>query len=503
MITRDLITISSGNLRRLKLRTALTAAGVLIAIAAFVSMLSFGAGNQANIERQFNELGLFTTIQVYPKNTGEREARRGGRERDVRPNPGGQDSAAKLDAKALDRIAAIPGVNLVYPYDAFEVSVRAGDTVVGARGQALPPSAMKTKVFSRFASGHGFDSSNAREVIISEDLFSGSPAARADSLVGRTIVVSVRVSSLDSAVSHILVDQGVTLFDRARRIRFDSLRYGEYRSRFLRSESNEIVRRFVSGFLTAKSEIVETLTVCGVRPRREGSGRMRIESVVLPIAVAARFKSAGLPGDPLELLSAMRQGQLFPETPGGPDETFTQATVDFDPKVFHKTITDSIEALGYSTFSFAGQFEQIQKAFMYLDLALALIGMIALTTASLGIVNTMVMSITERRKEIGILKSLGADDRDIRILFLAESGMIGLLGTVGGIIFGWLIGRAGSLIARTFMAREGIPPVELFALPWWLILISLVIGVTVSVAAGYLPAARAARVDPVEALRNE
>ena len=132
-----------------------------------------------------------------------------------------------------------------------------------------------------------------------------------------------------------------------------------------------------------------------------------------------------------------------------------------------------------------------------------MIGLIALITASLGIVNTMVMSITERRREIGVLKSLGADELDIRWLFLVESGVIGVLGTTAGILCGWTITRIVSAIAQAYMRNQGIPPMDLFALPAWLISISLAVGIGVSVIAGFYPAARAARVDPVEALRND
>jgi len=124
-------------------------------------------------------------------------------------------------------------------------------------------------------------------------------------------------------------------------------------------------------------------------------------------------------------------------------------------------------------------------------------------TASLGIINTMVMAITERRREIGIWMSLGADMNDIRRLFLVESGLIGLIGALGGVIFGWLISRTGSLVAETFMEREGVPPMELFHIPLWLVLTALTFGVIVSLIAGYYPANRAARIDPVVSLRNE
>jgi putative ABC transport system permease protein len=115
----------------------------------------------------------------------------------------------------------------------------------------------------------------------------------------------------------------------------------------------------------------------------------------------------------------------------------------------------------------------------------------------------MVMSVSERRKEIGILKSLGADDVDIRNLFLIESGVMGAVGTVMGILTGWGASRIISAVVKFYMKRQSLPEVELFALPFWLIGIALAVGIGVSVLAGTFPAARAARVDPVEALRND
>ncbi len=174
-----------------------------------------------------------------------------------------------------------------------------------------------------------------------------------------------------------------------------------------------------------------------------------------------------------------------------------------DPTVSFKPISDTIEAHGYRSFSYAQQFEEINRFFIYFDMALAMVGLIALVTASLGIVNVMVMSIMERRREIGVLKSLGASEMDIKALYLFESALIGIIGSIAGLILGWLISRLSSAIAQYYMAREGFDQIELFALPWWLVLLALGFGLAVSVAAGAYPAARAARVDPIEALRVE
>lgn len=497
MTFRDLLAVSAGNLWRMKLRATLTISGVLIAIAAFVSMVSFGAGNQEYIETEFNKLGLFTTMQVYPRREGDR--RNADREEKAKP-----DTLPRppLDGAALQRLAAIPGVNLVYPYDAVSVKARLGDTVLSTKAQALPASAIRTRLFSRLAAGTVFDHDSARAAILSDDLLREAGITNHDSAIGKTVILTASVSLIDSGLAHILVDRDTSLLDRAKMIDFDSLRSADYRRRVIRGEVSEVIRRFVSGFLNAQASVSDTLVICGVR-QTSGVGGSRIEDVIMPVMTAVRFKAGGFGGTPTEIFGGLSSGTLFDQGVDGSGRTFSRVTLDFDPKVPFKAVKDSVEGLGYRAFSFAEEFEQIQRVFLYLNMALGMIGMIALSTASLGIANTMIMSINERRREIGVLKSLGADESDIRRLFLVESGAIGLFGTAGGILFGWGITRVASYIAQSFMEKEGIVPIELFALPLWLIGISLLVGVGVSVVAGLYPAARAARVDPVAALRNE
>ncbi len=471
----------------MKLRTLLTTSGIAIAIAAFVAMLSFGAGNQRYVTEQYNQLGLFSTIQVYSKENSKNN--------DSTPS-------LKLDHAALERLAAVPGVNLVYPYDAFSVKVYIGDTVIDSKAQALSSKAMETKLFSKVQAGKPFGNDSAREVIVSDVFLKKAGISSPESTIGMPIVVAVHVSVIDSGLSHILIDGGVTILDRLKRINIDSLWNSSYRRKVLQTEANSTLRRFLNGFMNAQETISDTLTICSVR---EGGnmGTVRIEPIIIPIATAKRFSSRGFGGNPVEIFTAMSNGTLFSQGENGDGRTFSQVTLDLDQHVLYKTVRDSVEGMGFRTFSFAAQFEELQRFFFYFDLALSVVGLIALITASLGIVNTMVMSITERKREIGILKSLGADEVEIRVLFLVESGVIGLIGTIGGILCGFIITRIVSAIAQIYMQGEGIPSIDLFALPVWLILIALAVGVGVSVTAGLYPAARAARIDPVEALRND
>ncbi len=485
MTLRDRLSISLGNLWRMKLRAVLTISGVVIAIAAFVSMLSFGAGNQRLVREQFDKLGLFSTMIVYPQ----------------RSEDGEPDSAAVLDQQAVEKLAAVPGVNLAYPMESFSVKVAFGDSLVTTKAQALPTAALQTKLLSQLVAGETFDADSARQALVSEEFLEMVGIEEPDSIIGKSVAVSVSLSSLDSGLAHIFYDERGEIRERLRGVRFDSLLQRDFAERLARQEFNQAVRRFLDGYLNAQMIICDTLLVRGVLEERQ-HGRSRLEPIIIPVGTAMRFDAGGLSADPMELLSAIRRGTFLADD-NASARSYPRVTLDIDPTVPYQPIKDSVEAMGFRTFSYAEEFEEIKRIFLYFNLGLAMIGLIALSTASLGIINTLVMSIIERTREIGVLKSLGADERDIRILFLVESGAIGVIGASFGILLGWIIARLASLVARTIMEREGIDPVELFAMPLWLIGAALSVGLIVSLIAGVYPAARAARVDPVEALRNE
>lgn len=486
MTALDLFRDSLGNLWRMKLRTFLTISGVVIAIAAFVAMVSFGAGMQQNVSKQFNELGLFSTMLVWP--SGESRA---------------SDTTHKesLDWAAIEKLAAIEGVNLAYPFDEIEVTIATADTALTSTAQALPSAAVRTKLFSNLSAGEPFASDSASEILIDTDLAEKLGFPEPDSAVGHTVIVSVSVASLDSAMAAVLRGVGRTIGDRMRNLERDSIVSKEYWQTLARDELGKAVRRFSEGYFGAHAVITDTLTITGVLKARN-SRRMRLRPIIVPAAIARRFTASGLPTDPAQLISLLRSGSMFIDSDRD-SRSFPQVTLDINQSVPAGQIKDSVEALGFRAFSYAEEFDEIRRFLVYLNLALAAVGLIALLTAALGIVNTMIMSILERRREIGVLKSLGADDRDIRLMYLVESGAIGLIGSIVGLGFGWLITRIALIVAQTIMEREGIPVIDLFALPAWLVLSALLFGTVVSVVAGLYPAARAARLDPVIALRDE
>jgi putative ABC transport system permease protein len=233
--------------------------------------------------------------------------------------------------------------------------------------------------------------------------------------------------------------------------------------------------------------------------------RGRNADIVLPVAVARRLTEGGISDDPADLFAAMSQGRLpFSFGPEGKAERdYDRATLILDTQAPYQPVKDSVSALGFRSFSYAEQFSEITEFFLYFDLALAAIGLIALVTASLGIANTLIMATIERKREIGVLQSLGAHSALIRRLFFVESGVIGFVGATLGVMAGWGISRLGSVVAQSIMESRGATPVDFFDVPLWLVLAALAVGIGVSVIAGYYPASKASRIDPVEALRGD
>jgi putative ABC transport system permease protein len=166
-------------------------------------------------------------------------------------------------------------------------------------------------------------------------------------------------------------------------------------------------------------------------------------------------------------------------------------------------VEDAIKQSGFNAFSLLDAARSLRIVFTVFDLFLGLFGSLALTVASLGIINTLVMAILERRREIGVLKALGATDRDVKSLFFAEAGAMGFVGGLLGVTLGWLIGAALTFGTTIYLRRQDLPSVKISYVPWWLAASAILFAIIVSLAAGLYPATRAANLNPVEALRYE
>ena len=131
------------------------------------------------------------------------------------------------------------------------------------------------------------------------------------------------------------------------------------------------------------------------------------------------------------------------------------------------------------------------------------IGAITLLVAAIGIINTMIMSIYERTREIGIMKVIGATFGDIRLLFLTEAGLIGLFGGILGLALSFGLSHLLNLFGADYMgSMTGLATAKLSVIPPWLVLFALIFSIMIGVLAGLYPANRAVKLSPIEAMRN-
>ena len=494
MMPREFIAVAAGNLWRMKLRSSLTIAGITVAVGALVTMLAFAFGVQRNVAAQFRDLGLFQTLHVMPAGgpgEGMLDGRGGGADpgdpddagpRDAQshanraaagapaaPDTTGSAARVPLDDDAIARIAAIDGVALVYPQETFDAQLIWPGHEHSATAQALPALYAQRRNPGRLVAGRFYTRDDAREVVISERMRAaiGVPA---DSLLGRK--VTLRTAGLSQLAYGVMV---------------------EFLRQFnLPPEIARLIKEASAAFpvLLGRGEL--ELTVCGIAELQSGFG-FRVHDLLVP-SVTARSLDRLSFSDPFELMAQLNSlGSR-----GYPLAVVTLADVKD-----HDRVRTAIEALGLRVMSFSDTFRDMRKQFLIFDLVVAVLGFIAIFVAALGIVNTMVMSIVERTREIGVLKALGAQDGQVRLLFLIESALLGLIGSLGGLVLGWAVSRLGAFIIRRILVAQEVPQMDMFHLPLGIALGAIAFGVGVALLAGVYPASRAARVDPVRALRHE
>jgi len=170
-------------------------------------------------------------------------------------------------------------------------------------------------------------------------------------------------------------------------------------------------------------------------------------------------------------------------------------------------VSQAIRDMGFQTSSLNDWLKSMQDTARMMQGILGGIGAISLLVAALGITNTMIMSIYERTKEIGIMKVIGANLPDIKNLFLLEAGLIGFIGGIFGILFSFIISLLMNTVLKgimeTVLGGMGGTGSTISLIPWWLVVASLGFSTSIGIIAGYYPARRAMRMSALESLRNE
>ncbi len=187
---------------------------------------------------------------------------------------------------------------------------------------------------------------------------------------------------------------------------------------------------------------------------------------------------------------------------------YNQVIVKVDDANNVLDVADAINNLGFQAYTPQSFLQGINNFFLVLQFIFGGVGAIALLVAAIGIANTMTMAILERTREIGLMKAIGATNRDVLSIFLGEAAGIGFIGGLGGVAFGWLIGQMINVLALVYLANQsaqsgGMPPAVVVATPMWLLAFTLIFATFIGLVSGLYPALRAATMVPVTALKYE
>lgn len=190
--------------------------------------------------------------------------------------------------------------------------------------------------------------------------------------------------------------------------------------------------------------------------------------------------------------------------------TYENVVVKVDTPASVAGVEKSLTDQGYYTFSARSIQEGLKATFLIVQGVLGALGAIAMLVAALGIANTMTMSIYERTREIGIMKAVGASNRQIKRVFLGEAAIIGVLGGTGGLLFSVSGAALANLFVASLIAAQtssagggASQPGSFFFIPLWLAVFAIGFAAGIGLLSGVLPAMRAANLDPLTALRHE
>jgi hypothetical protein len=444
-------------------------------------MVSFGLGLQRNLLARFGALDLFNEINVFGRSLSslasgsfDRNERRGGRFRlDKSPT-------RQLDDAAIEEIAKIPGVAYVEPSINLMIYVRANGRVLttSGAGATVPNSSSR---FHNFVAGNMITSPTADEVVVSERFTRDFGFEKPADAVGKTLEF---LAPKEEGNRNSANEEGSANFFGIPLTDLDD-----------NTESPDIAARAFRIVGVMSTEIKEGPGQGGFR------GLLPPASLYVPLNAAKEWShQQRSPMSQVALALARGSGRLGSEEALGYDSAIIRVT---DPAMLtsvRKHLTDS----GFGSFSIVDQLDQIRTVFLILDSVLGLLGGISLLVASFGIANTMIMSILERTREIGIMKAIGAEDREIKLIFFVEAAVIGVTGGVVGTLLAWAIdGVANRLAYRFVLKPQGASFVDFFSLPPYLSGGAILFALTISIIAALYPASRAARIDPVKALRHD
>lgn len=456
----DMISMSVSNLLRRKLRTFLTMLGVVIGTSSIVAMLSIGIGMQKLVMAEYSSYGTITQITV---SEGMSDAGKTA------------DDSMKLTDTNVRAFAGIEHVVSVEPMLTFDVTMTQGRLSGWATLKAV-----------------------TAEYLEEKKLGEGKPpqatgGARLEVLAGSAVIGSFYDPNDFEGTFYYSTGVLPNVDLLGRTTRFSSV---DEQLVERQSSNNDSFEEMVDIMNDAK--INWSMKITGIMEGSVDSYAMDCDVLLVDIDqlksyLTRHYKKGEIPGQPYNA-----KGKPFNEW------VYNSIIVNVDDGENVEMVQQELRDMGFQTQSNKEMLDSAQNMFRIVELVLGAIGMIAFLVAAIGIANTMMMSTYERTKEIGVMKVLGCDMRDIQRLFLSEAGFIGFLGGIFGLLFTLGLSAVANMIAVQFLQENmGVANAQISVIPLWLAPLSIVFATGMGMLAGYFPAKRAMKLSPLAAIRTE
>lgn len=454
----DLLRMSLSSLWKRKFRTVLTVLGVVIGTASIVVMVSLGLGLNRSMMETIEQYGGLTTIQVSEGRSGDGSSIAFGSSSST-----SKDQALLLDDAVVEMLGNVEHVKSVSPILQITVIAKYGQYVNDwMQVQGMTPEGLEALNINI---GEGYLPTDDKEL----EFFYGNRVA--------TQFYNPKT------YEYPYYDKGeipVDLMNDTLFIIFDQNAY--WSSQYDDGSGNTVA--------PPKKYIIKAAGVeysNGDNDYTANSYGIYCNIDALKAMLKRVFRNKAIPGQP-----TTSSGKPYK------DIYYSQINVDVDDIDHVMEVQEYIQSLGYETYSNIEWVESTQQQYANIQAMLGGIGAVSLLVAAIGITNTMMMSIYERTKEIGVMKVLGCDMRNIQAMFLAEASYIGLLGGVVGLALSYGI----SVIINRAVAASG-NMTSLSYIPPWLAIASVIFAVIIGMVAGFFPSRRAMKLSPLAAIRNE
>jgi putative ABC transport system permease protein len=507
----DLFWLAVTALWQRPLRTALTTLGVLIGTFVLVTTLAISEGVQSVIFDQLRKQDQLRRVFVWQSGgvqeqhipraelevPGDMSAARRARLREaiVRRwrRPAAPMARTGLSPEDIDRLKTVPHVTSVTPglsWSGLAILDRQSQT-----GMIVTASPDDRGLPRRLVAGRFFEPGETEGVLVSEYLayrWGMKDESEVNSLLGKSARLEIRQGRMPGAMQllSLLNVAGQELTAEQRRV-LERL-VGKVPEALAKMEMTDEERKVLTGLLMGAGRerplLVEEQPIVGVFRDVERyelgpwDGPIRGVDVWVPPEVSRRM-----------YLAQSGRGADLPTV-----------TVRVDDEKNLKEVHKAIASMGMEAFSLAEVVDQVRVYTLLISIGCTLVALVALTVASLGITNTMLMSVLQRTHEIGVMKAVGARDSQVLLMFLLEGALVGVLGAGLGLVGSVLASYPGDQFARYLIEKQTPMRLEMsvFEYPAWLLIVVPTGVVLWTTLAAVSPARRAARIDPIEALRQ-